>query len=316
MNKKINSLMNNKLIKEVMLDYQGNINNKRATRLKFNHKISKSKVYVSNKTGTVFHSPSFNSEKSLNKWSKNIYSKKIDTANLKYTANNPIMRSRHYYSALFINRFLKSDKIKFCDFASGEGNFVEELLRVNNKIQFNFTEHSKILYKKAKKKIKSFSKKNVHSFNGSIENSIKNKNLKNLDACSLLWTLCNCVKPIDVLNTIHSLLKKDGIILISESSRILVPFKKPIYNCFVSKFDTQNTHPWFFSYNSLSNLLEITGFRIIKHNRYFDENDLVIVAKKQNRFTHVPKIKIDKINNVKNFFKEWEKNSYSLKDNY
>ena len=107
MNRKINFLMNNKLIKEVMLDYQGNTNNKRATRLKFNHKISKSKVYVSNKTGTVFHSPSFSSEKSLDKWSKNIYSKKIDTANLKYTANNPIMRSRHYYSALFINEFLK-----------------------------------------------------------------------------------------------------------------------------------------------------------------------------------------------------------------
>ena len=77
MNRKINFLMNNKLIKEVMLDYQGNTNNKRATRLKFNHKISKSKVYVSNKTGTVFHSPSFSSEKSLDKWSKNIYSKKL-----------------------------------------------------------------------------------------------------------------------------------------------------------------------------------------------------------------------------------------------
>ena len=38
-----------------------------------------------------------------------------------------------------------------------------------------------------------------------------------------------------------------------------------------------------FSYNSLSNLLEISGFRILSNNRYYDENDLVIVAKKTNR---------------------------------
>ena len=52
---------------------------------------------------------------------------------------------------------------------------------------------------------------------------------------------------------------------------------KPIYNFFVSNHEANNTHPWFFSYNSLSNLLEICGFSIIAHNRYYDENDLIIL---------------------------------------
>ena len=132
----------------------------------------------------------------------------------------------------------------------------------------------------------------------------------------LLWTLCNCVKPIDVLNSIHSSLKRNGLLLIAESSRILVPYKKPIYNFFVSEHETKNTHPWFFSYNSLSNLLEISGFSIIDANRYYDENDLVVIAQKKDKKKHIPKIKIDKIQDVKKFLKDWERISFFLKKIY
>ena len=82
------------------------------------------------------------------------------------------------------------------------------------------------------------------------------------------------------MTIIHTSLKKNGLLLVSESSRT-VPYKKPIYNFFVSGHHAKNTHPWFFSYNSLSNLLEICGFSIIASNRYYDENDLVIIAQKK-----------------------------------
>jgi len=305
----------NSLINEVYLDYNG-VSKKRAIEVKFNNNVSKSSVYISKRTGAVFHTPSNNSQQSLKIWSKKIYSKKIDTKNIKYTSNNPIMRARHYYSAIFLNKYLKNGKKKFCDYGTGEGNFGQELLRINKNIQFNFTEHSPNLHSNTKKKIMKISKHKIFSYNGSIESSGENKNFKNFDVCSLLWTLCNCVKPIDVLNAIHLSLKKNGLLLISESSRILVPFKKPIYNFFVSKHDANNTHPWFFSFNSLSNLLEICGFRIIEHNRYFDENDLVIIALKKDKKIHIPQIKIDKLNTVINFLKEWEKNSYFLKNLY
>ena len=43
------------------------------------------------------------------------------------------MKSRHYYSALFLNDMLKKGKIKFCDYGAGEGNFGCELLKINKK---------------------------------------------------------------------------------------------------------------------------------------------------------------------------------------
>ncbi len=305
----------NKLIEEVKLDFCG-VTLNRSVKVKFKNKISKSPVYISKKTGTVFHSPSNNSSESLEMWSKKIYSKKIDTKKIKYTSNNPIMRSRHYYSALFLNKHLKGKNIELCDYGTGEGNLALEFGRINKKINFNFTEHSPELFKKTKKKIKKINKKNFLSFNGSIEDSGKIKKFKNFDVGCLLWTLCNCVKPIDVLNAIHSSLKKNGLLLIAESSRILVPYKKPIYNFFVSEHETKNTHPWFFSYNSLSNLLEICGFSVINANRYYDENDLVVIAQKKDRKKYVPKIKIDKIEDIKKFLKDWEKNSFFLKNIY
>lgn len=301
-----------KLIEEIKLDFKG-ITANRTIKYKFKNKISKSQLYISKKTGTVFHSPSNNSIESLELWSKKIYSKKIDTKKIKYTSNNPIMRSRHYYSALFLNKYLKNKNIELCDYGTGEGNLALEFKRINKKINFNFTEHSPNLFKKTQKKIFKINKKNFLSFNGSIEDSKKNDKFKNFDVSTLLWTLCNCVKPIDVLNTIHSSLKKNGILLISESSRIMVPYKKPIYNFFVSDYHAKNTHPWFFSYNSLSNLLEICGFSIIAANRYYDENDLVVIAKKKDKKSHVPKLKVDKVKNVKKFLKNWEKNSFFLK---
>ena len=301
-----------KLSKEIFLDFNGVVK-KRTIKLKFSKKISKSDIYISKKTGSIFHSPTNNAQESLEAWSKKIYSKKIDTKEVKYTSNNPIMKSRHYYSAIFLNDMLKKGKINFCDYGTGEGNFGKELIKINKNIKFNFTEHSPALYRKTVKLIKKINKGIFYSHNGSIESSVNDKNFKNFDAASLLWTLCNCVKPVEVLGAIHSSLKGNGLLIISESSRILVPFKKPIHNFFVSSHHTQNTHPWYFSYNSLSNLLEICGFRIIKFNRYYDENDLVVIAQKKNKKSHNPKIKIDNYNMLNKFFKEWEKNSNFFK---
>ena len=303
----------NNLINEVFKDFNGEIG-KRTKELTFLNKISKSRVYISKKTGTIYHSPNINAEESLSTWSKKIYSKKIDTEKRHYTSDNPIMKSRHYYSALFLNDVLRKGKIKFCDYGAGEGNFGFELLKINKYIEYNFTEHSPRLYKSTYKLINNKSKNNFYGHNGSIESSVLNKNFKKFDAASLLWTLCNCVKPLQILKVIHKSLKQNGFLLISESSRILVPFKKPIYNFFIQNHETRNTHPWYFSFNSLSNLLEISGFRIIKNNRYYDENDLVIIAQKKNIKTHIPKIKVDDTKKVVKFFKEWKKISNLLEN--
>ena len=69
------------------------------------------------------------------------------------------MKSRHYYSALFLNKHLKGKNIELCDYGTGEGNLASEFLRINKKINFNFTEHSPHLFRKTKKKIKQINKK-------------------------------------------------------------------------------------------------------------------------------------------------------------
>ena len=54
----------NLLVNEIELDFNG-ITYNRTNKYKFKNKISKSPLYISKKTGTIFHSPSINSAQSL-----------------------------------------------------------------------------------------------------------------------------------------------------------------------------------------------------------------------------------------------------------
>ena len=89
-------------VKIIKNDYL-QLNKKNFFHIKFLDKYSKSKVYVS-KSGLVCHQPKMNSNESLKVWSDKIFSKKIDTSKRKYSSFNPIMMSRHYYSALFLKK--------------------------------------------------------------------------------------------------------------------------------------------------------------------------------------------------------------------
>lgn len=295
--KKINLIKN---------DYhQKNINN--FEKLLFLKKISKSDVYIS-PSGLICHKVNSDTDNSLKLWEKKIYSKKINSKLINYSAYNPIMMARHYYSVIFLKNNL--DKINhLCDFGTSEGTFLNEFLRVFPLSKISFTEHSKKNFKKLK--INFENKINfAHGINDSIENS---ELLNKVDVATLNWTLCNCVDPLKVLAKIHRNLKTNGKLLISESSRIMVPFKKPIYNFFNKKLKTENTHPWFFSFRSLSNLLEVSGFRIINFNRFYDENDLVVLAVKRNKKKHEPIIKFENKMRIKKFLIAWKNFSRKFK---
>ena len=113
--------MKQSLIREIEKDYSGK--QKDFIFLKFLSKISKSKVLVSKKTGTVFHDDIIENEDNLKLWNK-IFSKKINPKNKKYTSDNPIMNARHYYGVKLLEEFLKSKKkltkkINVCDFGTG-----------------------------------------------------------------------------------------------------------------------------------------------------------------------------------------------------
>jgi hypothetical protein len=299
--------------KDIILDYKANTSGKRALKIDFLKGISKSNIYISKKTGLIFHKPKISTDKVLKFWSEKIFSNKIDYKNLTYSSENITMKSRHFYCANFSKKYLIKKNLNFCDFGTGEGNFLKEVLSINKNININFTEYSKKNILLILKDLKSKKLRNYNFHNGPIEHVDRNKNIKNINFGSLLWTLCNCIDPIEVLKSIHKKMSKSSHLLIAESSRILVPFKKPIYNYFNIYNHTENTHPWHFSFNSLSNLLELSGFRIVHHNRFYDENDMVVIAKKRN-LNSKPKFIKDDYKKIKLFLKKWKENSFFLKN--
>ena len=77
------------------------------------------------------------------------------------------------------------------------------------------------------------------------------------------------------------------------------------------KKDVGHTHPWHWSFNSLSNIFKFCGFELVKANRYFDENDLVLIFKRSENFNQ--KFKFDNYQNVISFFKRWSEESNNYK---
>ena len=125
-----------------------------------------------------------------------------------------------------------------------------------------------------------------------------------------MWTLCNTSNCFDVIKCASELVKKNGYIVVAESSRILVPYKKPIQMYF-GKNDP-DLHPFHFSKNSLSNLLILNKFRPVFINRYIDSDCLLIIAKKINKIEKT-RIVLDDCYEIKNFLKSWYKESRKYK---
>ena len=150
----------NKYLKKELIIKDFELKNKDVVKLNFLKKVSKSPVYISKKTGLVFHNDPKSSSDPLVilEWDNKIYSGKMsgkmDPKNNLYTDDFPGMSSRHYYALDFFRRYTKLNDKKICDFASGEGG-----LRLKAKKYFNLknlhgVDHSKYNRLKALKRFK------------------------------------------------------------------------------------------------------------------------------------------------------------------
>ena len=128
------------LAKEVQLDYLGKTLN-RSLEVKFKNKISKSKIYISKKTGTLYHSPNKSSDKVCLNGLKNLFKEMIQVdLNILPIINYEI---GHYYSAIFLNSYLQKKKLlNFVIMHSEE--ISQGTFKTNNNL-FNFSEHEKII---------------------------------------------------------------------------------------------------------------------------------------------------------------------------
>jgi ubiquinone/menaquinone biosynthesis C-methylase UbiE len=290
--------------KNIIKDFSFSNDSKDIIKLNFLKKVSKTSVCVSKKTGLVYYDKFKKSSEVLNEWSKKIYNGKMNQNSNNYTDDVPAMSARHFYVLDFLKRFIKIEDKKLIDFACGEGGLLIKARKFFNVSNLNGVEHSKRNISYIKKRFKKEKIKLPNLYQSNIENF--SLNIK-ADLGTLTWTLCNCSEPLKILGSISNNLKKDGYLIVAESSRILVPFRKSIYNYFNSKADIGHTHPWHWSFNSLSNIFKVCGFELVKNNRYWDENDLVLIFKNTKKFNQ--KYKVDNYLEVIDYLKRWNKES-------
>ena len=234
-------------------------------------------------------------------WSNKIFGNKFSKE--KYTAKIPAVIARHIYVMETILSKINLNKKKLCDLGAGEGQFLELLKKKKINCEFFGIEPSK-------KNCQTLKKKKINNFNGTVEEFYNSNNKKKFDLITLMWTLCNTSNCMDILEISNKLLNKNGYIVIAESSRILVPFKKPI-QMYYGK-GNPDIHPFHFSKNSLMNLLIVNKFKPIYVNRYIDSDYLLIIAKKANKINK-KLIKLDNFQKVSEFFKRWYKESLNYK---
>ncbi len=257
-------------------------------------------VNISKYSGLVSVTKRRSSEEIAKDWSEKVFGKKFSKS--KYTSKIPAVIARHTYVMETILSQLNLKSKSICDFGAGEGEFLKMLKKKINFFPFGIEPSKKNCFLLKKNRIK--------YFQGTVEQYNKSENKKKFDVITIMWTLCNTSNSFEIIKTASELINKNGYIVLAESSRILVPFKKPIQMYFGK--NNPDLHPFHFSKNSLSNILILNKFRPIYINRYIDSDYILIIAKKIEKINK-NKIKLDDYKKVKNFFKRWYQESQRYK---
>ena len=269
---------------------------------KYIHK--KSNIYIDKKTGFIRSELKHDSKTILDIWSNEIFNKDQES----YSGKYPYAKARLFYVLLESMKYFNEKKINYknkviCDFASGEGIFIDN---IND---FFKTKIKTISVEAGSLNCKNMKKKGYNVIQSPLGfGNLERLNLKKKpDIGYLNWTLCNTIDPISVLNEVHTFLNKNSYLIISEGSRILVPFKKKLKYLFNKKY-TADIHPWFFSKNSITSLAMVCGFRPVYENRYYDSDVMMIIFKKVSK-NYFSNFLIDRKKDILSFFKNWEKQS-------
>ena len=266
--------------------------------------IPSSKIYTNNQTIYVCKNSGLVRAKNLRSakavataWSDEVYSNKFDENRETYTARIPAVKARHTYVADFAHMHLDFKDKVVCDIGAGEGQFFEIISQNNYQANCFGIEPSK-------KNCEQILKKNFDCFVGTIEEYTQSNSIneKKFDIITIMWTLVNSSSCLNMIKSAFMMLKPGGHIVVAEGSRILVPFKKPLHKYF-SKLSV-DLHPYHFSANSLSNLLQVVGFEITEINSYIDSDYLCLIAKKVEKLDN-ESFEVDNYNDVLSYFERW-----------
>ena len=288
------SLKKNNIKDEIVRDFQGNIIN-RAYKLSFLKKYTIKDLHVSKITGTLIPKEYFSNKKVLNLWDKKFNSNV-------YSSNSPHFLSRHIYTLETFNRYKDLKNLKVADLGCGNGGLIKLLQKMYNPKKIVGFDYNK---KNTRNNKKYFQDKKTKFFQNEILEIDEKKFKKYFDVIFLTWTLSACAEPLKILEKIKKILKKNGHLVVAESSRILVPptYKIGYYFRYGEKTNTFNDYPWRFSFNSLRNLLLTKNFETKSYNNFNSNDNLVIVA--QSKTKSKQKFITDNPKEIKNFFKKW-----------
>ncbi len=237
-------------------------------------------------------------EKIAQVWTEELFGKA-------YSSRNPVMYSRHHYVADFVDTKLDLKSKQVCDIGAGEGQFL-------NIVREQYTA-SVFGIEPSESNCKLMDEMGIDNFIGTVEEYPEAG--EKMDIAFIMWTLEACQSCRQMLSDAYRILKPDGHVVIVTGSRILVPFKKPIY-CYLSKTPV-DTHPFRFSANTLRGILAESHFEEVYTNGYINNDIFCMIAKKTDMEKTIAWEK-DNYLDVYEFFRRWhlETETYYPKEQF
>ena len=224
-----------------------------------------------------------------------------------YTAvKNPAMMARQTFVAEFLASHVDLGGKKVCDVGAGEGFFLKYLADHYGVVPFGV--------EPSPGNCQRLQALGIKNFTGTIEQFCASAQGRQYqaDVAAIMWTLENCLSCVDMLRGAGALLPVGGKIVVATGSRILVPFKKPLFTYF-SKIPA-DAHCFRFSANALQAALAKAGFKTVTTNRFLDNDILCVIGEKVADSEAIPSRK-DHPLEVLSFFERWHQDSvHYLKD--
>ena len=251
-------------------------------------------IHVCGGCGFVYVRARRSSEEIARVWSEEIYG---DV----YTAvKNPAVMARQTFVAEFLALKIDIAGKKVCDVGAGEGLFLTYLKDRYSIEPFGI--------EPSPSNCARLRRLGIPSFTGTIEQFVASPEGATYrpDVVTIMWTLENCVSCMAMLRGAAALLPDGAHIVVATGSRILVPFKKPLFT-YLSR-NPADSHCFRFSANSLQTALALAGFRIVETSRYLDSDILCMIAQKVPATEEV-RVRKDHPLEVLSFFERWHQDS-------
>lgn len=259
-------------------------------------------VCVCNNCGFVYVPERRSFEEIAAAWSEEIFTTAdAPSAMDLFTATRPAIRARLIFILETIDQELGLKGKSLCDIGAGEGVFLDYAQRLKKEADLFGVEPSAI-------NCQLMDQLGVRNFVGTIEEYINAPEaaLNSFDIVTIMWTVEASHDCKLTLNAAWDLLKPGGHLVVGTGSRLLAPFKKPLQ--FYVNADPADTHCFRFSPNSLSNLMQVTGFNPVFTNRYIDNDVLCMIGQKTEKGKHIELVK-DNAQEVMEFFDRWARDS-------